>query len=181
MLHTIKKSNNNSKTLISTALIFLLISVVLLTGCTEQSDNQQDVNQLGQNNEQSNTSEQQSNESSNTADDPVGLKDTGDAVDRFNEAYEAGQPIFLYFYTDTCGVCKDLDPIYSKLLTDEQYSDIAFIKVNANFKKNAEFVQKYQIRYVPSLYTYNAAGENVWNHIGPLDEDSFHEKLTEIQ
>ena len=173
MLHTIK----NPKILITT-IILMLLSTIVLTGCTGQTDG----NQNSQNSEQSNSSEQPSTSgSNNTVAEPVGLKDKGDAVDRFYEAYEAGKPIFLYFYTDACGVCKDLDPIYSKLLTDEQYSDIAFIKVNANFKKNAEFVQQYQIRYVPSLYTYNAAGENVWSYVGPVDEAEFREKLAEIQ
>lgn len=74
-----------------------------------------------------------------------------------------------------------LDVVYNKLIEDSAYQDIAFIKVDANNRKNAEFATHYQIRYVPTLFTYNASGENVWNTIGAIDEAKFREILDEIK
>ncbi|WP_083248433.1 thioredoxin domain-containing protein [Desulfuribacillus stibiiarsenatis] len=74
-----------------------------------------------------------------------------------------------------------MDVVFNKLVVEEQYSHIAFIKVDANLVKNEEFLQQYKIRFVPTLYTYNASGEEVWNYIGPLDEAAFREKLDAIK
>ncbi|OEF95890.1 hypothetical protein BHF68_10890 [Desulfuribacillus alkaliarsenatis] len=70
--------------------------------------------------------------------------------------------------------------MYNNLIKDEQYQNIAFIKVDANNRANQEFVNYYQIRFVPTLYTYNAEGERVWEYVGPIDEDTFRTKLDEI-
>ncbi|OEH86593.1 hypothetical protein BHU72_10045 [Desulfuribacillus stibiiarsenatis] len=74
-----------------------------------------------------------------------------------------------------------LDVVFNKLVAEEEYSNIAFIKVDANRSSNEEFLTQYQVRYVPTLYTYNASGEEVWNYIGPLDEKAFREKLDAIK
>ncbi len=157
------------------ALFILLNTIIILTisGCGNDTAEPKGIAQLEQTGEQVNANVSPSEEAKYT--------DTGDSVAQFQAAYEEGKPIFLYFYTETCPTCIQFDSIYKEFVDDENYQDIAFIKVNANDRANQEFVSHYQIRYVPTLFTYNAAGENVWAAVGPLEKDAFRERLAEIQ
>ncbi|OEH86594.1 hypothetical protein BHU72_10050 [Desulfuribacillus stibiiarsenatis] len=79
----------NLKAIQRYALVMLiaLLAITILAGCGNQDDEKKGVDQLPPTNQNGNE----------TGD----YKDRGDAVNRFHTALENGQPIFLYFYTDT--------------------------------------------------------------------------------
>lgn len=54
----------------------------------------------------------------------------------------------LYFRTDTCGLCKKLQPELEKL-ADTYSNSVEFFRVDAD--KNPLLTQKYGIRSVPAL------------------------------
>ncbi len=102
-------------------------------------------------------------------------KDTGDGIERYHAALEAGKPIFLYFYTDSCSVCKKLDPTFQTVATDSAYSAIEVIKVDAGSKDNLTLSEKHKIYYVPALFAYDSEGDIIWQYVGALSEKDLRE------
>ncbi|WP_141709304.1 hypothetical protein [Desulfuribacillus stibiiarsenatis] len=85
--------------------IVLVSSLALLSACGSQADEKKGVDQLQPSSPNENTKPTTGNSDGKNDgspnDKPTDYKDRGDAVDRFYGALEKGQPIFLYFYTDT--------------------------------------------------------------------------------
>lgn len=96
-------------------LISLLVIIFFAVGCNLKPETSQGIEQSekpptpaepAKENVEETTKEAStdSTKESSTAKEFTSIKiqkDKGDAVDAFYTAFEAGQPIFLYFYTDT--------------------------------------------------------------------------------
>ena len=66
-----------------------------------------------------------------------------------------GEKIIVDFYTDWCGPCKMMKPIFervSKQFRDEN-SDVQLYTMNA--EKNSEISSMYGVRAVPTIKTFN--------------------------
>lgn len=75
----------------------------------------------------------------------------------------------LKFYSPTCGPCK----VMSKNL--ESIDDIEVVDVDINDDKNAELVDMYKVRSVPSIVILT--GEGGIKHSGVLTVDKLKELL----
>lgn len=60
--------------------------------------------------------------------------------------------VIVDFYTDWCGPCKAMAPIYKELSEKEEYQDILFLKVNT--EENQALGMRYQIRSIPTVMTF---------------------------
>lgn len=74
-----------------------------------------------------------------------------------------------------------LDVVYNSLIENADYSNIAFIKVDANNTANTALLSHYQVRFVPALYTYTKKAERKWSYVGAVDEAFLRSKLDEIK
>lgn len=76
-----------------------------------------------------------------------------------------------------CVPCKMMAPILVKL--EKAYkgqADIVFIDV----WENRQPAQRFKIRAIPTQIFFNANGEEVYRHVGFLDEESIVEQLTKM-
>jgi len=64
-------------------------------------------------------------------------------------ATETGLPVIVDFYSDGCGPCRQIAPIYKKLAKEIGQDKAVFIKVDTNAQQ--ELSQKYQIRSLPTF------------------------------
>lgn len=76
-----------------------------------------------------------------------------------------------------CVPCKMMAPILAKLkIAYKGKADIVFIDVWENKKQAPRF----NIRAIPTQIFYNAQGEEIYRHVGFLDEQSIVEQLTKM-
>ncbi|KAJ6240924.1 protein disulfide-isomerase tmx3 [Anaeramoeba flamelloides] len=80
--------------------------------------------------------------------------------ENFDFEVDENEKWFIKFYTDWCGHCKKLKPIFSKLADRE--SSINFGSVNCEKQKN--LCKKYKIRGYPTLKFFS--GPQVWDYHG---------------
>jgi len=75
--------------------------------------------------------------------------------EELQEKIKNGEKIIVDFYTDWCGPCKMMKPIFervSKQFRDEN-SDVQLYTMNA--EKNPEISAMYGVRAVPTIKTFN--------------------------
>ena len=76
-----------------------------------------------------------------------------------------------------CVPCKMMAPILAKLeKAYEGKADIVFIDV----WENRQQAQRFKIRAIPTQIFYNEQGEEVYRHLGFLDEKSIVKQLTKM-
>ena len=64
-------------------------------------------------------------------------------------ATETGLPVIVDFYSDGCGPCRMMAPIYKKLAQEVGQDKAVFVKVDTNAQY--ELSSKYQIRSLPTF------------------------------
>lgn len=76
-----------------------------------------------------------------------------------------------------CIPCKMMAPILVKLTKAyKETADIVFIDV----WENKEPVQRFKIKAIPTQIFFNESGEEVYRHVGFLDEKSIVEQMTRM-
>ncbi|MDX5423355.1 MAG: thioredoxin family protein [Hymenobacteraceae bacterium] len=55
----------------------------------------------------------------------------------FNEVLTSNQKVVVKYYADWCGNCRLFAPKFKRLSDDEQFTDIAFVDVNAETSPEA--------------------------------------------
>lgn len=76
-----------------------------------------------------------------------------------------------------CIPCKMMSPILVKLTKAyKETADIVFIDV----WENQEPAQRFKIRAIPTQIFFNESGEEVYRHVGFLDEKSIVEQMTRM-
>ncbi|RPH48578.1 MAG: thioredoxin family protein [Desulfobacteraceae bacterium] len=94
------------------------------------------------------------------------------------EGMESGKKnkkkVFLYFYSNSCGYCEDMEKVTFKDVSVIEYLDKNFIsvKVNADREKNA--VSSYNIRGLPSNWFIGEKGESISNLPGYVPPGMLH-------
>ena len=95
----------------------------------------------------------------------------------FSKIPEKGTVTMVDLGAKKCIPCKMMAPIMAKL--EEAYSgkaDIVFIDVWENRKQAPRF----KIRAIPTQIFFNEKGEEVWRHVGFLDEKAIVDQLTKM-
>nr|WP_320016429.1 thioredoxin family protein [uncultured Desulfobacter sp.] len=95
----------------------------------------------------------------------------------FSKIPEKGTVTMVDLGAKKCIPCKMMAPIMAKL--EKAYSgkaDIIFIDVWENRKQAPRF----KIRAIPTQIFFNKKGEEVWRHVGFLDEKAIVDQLTKM-
>lgn len=72
------------------------------------------------------------------------------------EVLDAGLPVLVEFYSDSCIPCKQLSPILGGL--EDDYEDqIKIVKVNVNF--DADLAAKYEVAASPTILIFKDGTE----------------------
>jgi thioredoxin len=95
----------------------------------------------------------------------------------FSKIPEQGKVTMVDLGAKKCIPCKMMAPIMAKLET--AYSgkaDIIFIDV----WENRDQAPRFKIRAIPTQVFFNEKGEEIWRHVGFLDEKSIVDQLTKM-
>jgi thioredoxin 1 len=102
---------------------------------------------------------------------------TGAAAEDFLNIPAKGRVTMIDLGAKKCIPCKMMAPILVKMKKAyEGKADIIFIDVWEN--KNP--AQRFKIRAIPTQIFFNAQGQEVYRHVGFLDEKSIVKQLTKI-
>ncbi|MDY0223339.1 MAG: thioredoxin family protein [Desulfobacterium sp.] len=102
---------------------------------------------------------------------------TGAFAEDYSNVPPKGTVTMIDLGAKTCVPCKMMAPILVKL--EREYkgkADIVFIDV----WENREPAQRFKIKAIPTQIFFNAQGEEVYRHLGFLDEKSIVEQLTKM-
>ena len=102
---------------------------------------------------------------------------TGAFAEDYSNVPTKGTVTMIDLGAKTCVPCKMMTPILVKL--ERAYkgkADIIFIDVWENRKP----AQRFKIKTIPTQIFFNAQGEEVYRHLGFLDEKSIVEQLTKM-
>jgi len=81
--------------------------------------------------------------------------------------------VFLYFYSDSCGYCEEMEKVTFK---DRSVIDILnknFISVKVNADKEKKAASSYNVRGLPSNWFVRENGETISNLPGYVPPDTF--------
>jgi thiol:disulfide interchange protein len=97
------------------------------------------------------------------------------------EQKSTSQPIVLYFYTEWCGYCKQLDrEVLSTAKFGTTYPSVIKVKVNPEKDGRAAsaLAERYEIRGFPTIFVVPSKGRTA-SIVGYGDSDRFYARLTE--
>ena len=92
---------------------------------------------------------------------------------------QAGEPVFLFFHSNTCTQCIRMTGIVEEVYPD--FSDsVALVDVNVYDERNKGLLQRANIRAIPTLIFVDREGE-VGGHVGVMEPDALREQLQELR
>ena len=92
---------------------------------------------------------------------------------------QAGEPVFLFFHSNTCTQCIRMTGIVEEVYPD--FSDsVALVDVNVYDERNKSLLQRANIRAIPTLIFIDGEGE-VGGHVGVMEPDALREQLQELR
>ena len=100
--------------------------------------------------------------------------------DAINNGKNNEQPIYLYFFTNSCGYCRKMD---GKTFTSErviEYMEDTFISSRVDADKTPHLARKYMVRGFPTSWFLNAEGEAIVSVPGYIPPDDFLKVLRYI-
>lgn len=86
-----------------------------------------------------------------------------------------GQPVMLEVGADYCTACKEMKRLIGVLKNEQP--DLAIHMVNVS--KSRESAQVLGVRMIPTQIFYDAAGNEVFRHVGGYGETEFRAVLTQ--
>lgn len=109
------------------------------------------------------------------------------SYDHFEELYNSCSKsyIIIDFYINSCGPCKEFEPVYESYSNSSLYETVLFLKVNSYIEDNIELVEKYGVKKFPTFVVLKNTGEVynkmegsakvkfVLDSIVPFDEEDF--------
>ncbi len=102
---------------------------------------------------------------------------TGAFAEDFADVPEKGMVTMLDLGAKKCVPCKMMAPIMVKLeKAYEEKAKIVFIDV----WENREQAQRFKIKSIPTQIFFNEAGDEIYRHVGFLDEKSIVNQLTKM-
>ncbi|SDU46684.1 thioredoxin family protein [Desulfobacula phenolica] len=102
---------------------------------------------------------------------------TGVFAEDFSNVPAKGKVTMIDLGAKTCIPCKMMAPILVKL--EKAYkgkADIVFIDI----RKNRQQASRFKIRAIPTQIFFNEQGEEVYRHVGFLNEKSIIEQMAQM-
>lgn len=117
---------------------------------------------------------------SSTADEPQQSNQTALAVNaEMQEAFDAGQGVWLVFSSDTWPACVELDKVAGSVELEYQ-GKVAFIKVDVNNAENQDLLRQYPVTYIPASFIMDKEGKLSFSAVGLLKPDEIRAELDKV-
>ncbi len=97
-------------------------------------------------------------------------------AENFNETVEKNPIVFIDFWAEWCGPCKQFGPIYEKVSNETE--GVVFGKVNT--EEQQDLAAYFQIRSIPTTMAIKE-GVIVFNHPGLLPEEALKDVVNQVK
>lgn len=87
------------------------------------------------------------------------------------------EPLILEIGASSCQSCKAIKAMIDRLLYNNPSLPIHVIDVN----DNRQAIKRFKIQMIPTQVAYNAQGEEVFRHVGTLNEEQMLELVDTIE
>ena len=88
-------------------------------------------------------------------------------------------PCMLYFYTDSCAVCKSMEPIHDRL--GKKYGgDFSIKRINVDRSQGKKLAREYDVIGQPTYILFDSDGEQVRKLMGAQSAETFEREIERI-
>ena len=94
--------------------------------------------------------------------------------DEFNSIVNNNGKVFLDIFTQWCGPCKRVKPIFQELSLE--YDDIKFLSIDLD--QNRWIGEKYDVHAIPTFLMFKDGGM-IYKHLGGMFKDGFMNLIKE--
>ncbi len=96
---------------------------------------------------------------------------------RLDRLLSTGEPVFLFFHSDTCVQCVKMTGIVEEVYPDFSES-VALVDVDVYDGRNRNLLQRASIRAIPTLIFVDREGA-IEGHIGVMEADALRQQLAQ--
>lgn len=97
---------------------------------------------------------------------------------RLDRLLSAGEPVFLFFHSDTCVQCVKMTGIIEEVYPGFSES-VALVDVDVYDARNRNLLQRASIRAIPTLVFVDREGA-IEGHIGVMEADALRQQLAQM-
>lgn len=84
----------------------------------------------------------------------------------------------INFTSTTCTPCTQFKPIFEN--ASKQFEDIEFETINIEDESSEKFMEKYQIKRIPSVIILDDYNHLIYKILGKISENDFIEIITDV-
>lgn len=99
-----------------------------------------------------------------------------EAADPVQAAWQAGKPTVAEFGSDRCYSCKQMKIVLSRLVQDHG-ARVSVVEVDLFSPEGRRLVSRYRIQMMPTQIFYDAKGQEIDRHLGPISGDEILARL----
>lgn len=111
---------------------------------------------------------------------PVDISDKVIQNEQWQEAITSSRPIFLYFYGDYCGACRQMKPLAYQV-ADEFKHQYTFVTVDVTDSDNNDLAGTFEVRRIPSMFLVDPIYKNNVKLKLNYDIDYLRKELTDFK
>jgi thiol-disulfide isomerase/thioredoxin len=95
------------------------------------------------------------------------------------EAKKNGESMWLFFRSDTCAPCVEMQKIFDQLESD-YIGKVRFISIDVNDRNNMEIIKTWRIQYIPTSFIIDSTGKVSYQNIGIIPVENLKKELSKV-
>jgi len=102
------------------------------------------------------------------------------AGEEIEQAIKNGDSMWLLFRSTTCVPCVEMQKVFDQL--QPEYKDkVRFIAIDVNDENNADVLNAWQIRYIPTTFIVDAAAKKItYQNVGVIPVEDLKKELNKV-
>jgi len=112
------------------------------------------------------------------ADEPKAALANETAEERYERFIQVGEPIFMFFRSDSCEACIEMKKIVDQIFPEFE-GKIAFIDVDAYNPQNNSLMKRAHIQAIPTLVFIDKTGQASYA-VGVMEAEQFQNQLQSL-
>jgi len=108
-------------------------------------------------------------------DNPKAVLADETAEEHYERLIQNGEPIFMFFRSDSCEACLEMKKIVDQIFPDYE-EKIAFIDVDAYDPQNNSLMKRAHIQAIPTLFFIDKNGQASYA-VGVMEAEQFQDQL----
>jgi len=100
--------------------------------------------------------------------------------EKIEQAIKNGDSMWLLFRSTTCVPCVEMQKVFDQL-EPEYKGKVRFIAIDVNDENNAEVINAWQIRYIPTTFIVDVAAKKItYQNVGVIPVEDLKKELDKV-